>query len=106
MIRLSEKVTAIKHSENGVSVTMANGKIYRGHLVIGADGVHSRVCSEMWRAAEKADPGSVTAHERTSESQTQYNSPNIIQWPILRTVADLKAEHSCIFGISSPIKGG
>ncbi|KAF7592692.1 hypothetical protein BBP40_012594 [Aspergillus hancockii] len=82
-IRLSEKVTVVEASEAGASVTTTSGKTYRGHLVVGADGVHSRVRSEIWRAAERVDPDLVTAHEQTS----------------------LKAEYRCIFGTSSPIKG-
>ncbi|OJJ78133.1 hypothetical protein ASPBRDRAFT_50921 [Aspergillus brasiliensis CBS 101740] len=82
-IRLSEKVIAIESSDDGVTATTANGEIYKGHIIVGADGVHSSVRAEIWKAADRVQPGLLRAEEKTT----------------------LTTEYSCIFGISSPIEG-
>ncbi|CDM28240.1 hypothetical protein DTO013E5_3852 [Penicillium roqueforti] len=80
-ICLDERVTKIEPCGDTVIVSTGNGSVYRGHLVVGADGVHSKVRQEIWNAVEKA--GSGAAIERFG----------------------LTAEFRCIFGISSPIQG-
>ncbi|PYI12651.1 FAD/NAD(P)-binding domain-containing protein [Aspergillus sclerotiicarbonarius CBS 121057] len=82
-ILLSEEVIAVESFTDKATVTTASGKVYTGHLVVGADGVHSRVRTEIWRAAESMSPGLITAQEKAS----------------------LTAEYRCIFGMSSPIPG-
>ncbi|OQE24183.1 hypothetical protein PENFLA_c010G06962 [Penicillium flavigenum] len=79
-IRLEERVTKVEESGDTAIVSTAKGSIYRGHLVVGADGVHSKIRQEIWNAVEKTS--SKVAIERSS----------------------LKAEFRCLFGISSPIK--
>jgi hypothetical protein len=44
------------HSE-GVEVETADGSLFHGDLVVGADGVHSRVRREMQRIAAEHSPG-------------------------------------------------
>jgi FAD dependent monooxygenase len=68
-IRLKERVTAIKTSDSGATVTTANGSVYRGALVVGADGVHSIVRQEIWRASEKLSSGKMVAQQRSCESK-------------------------------------
>ncbi|KAL5339398.1 FAD/NAD(P)-binding domain-containing protein [Aspergillus crustosus] len=82
-ILLGNAVVEIQQSASGVSVNTADGTNYHGSIVVGADGVHSRVRSEMWRLAESLSPGLVTAKERKT----------------------LTAEYACVFGISSSIPG-
>jgi FAD dependent monooxygenase len=50
-VKLDHKVESIEASPDGVTVKTSNGHIYQGDLVVGADGVHSRVRAEMWRLA-------------------------------------------------------
>lgn len=66
-IRLSDRVTTTENTGNGVTITTENGKAYYGHLVVGADGTHSQVRSEIWRAAERDSPGLIRAREKDSE---------------------------------------
>ena len=42
-IRLGQKVTGVSQDEAGVTVTTASGQAHRGSVLVGADGVHSRV---------------------------------------------------------------
>ncbi|KAL3468799.1 hypothetical protein BJX99DRAFT_265805 [Aspergillus californicus] len=64
-------------------VHTADGGVYKGDLVVGADGVHSRVRAEMWRIANTVQPGLITDKEMDS----------------------MTVEYGCIFGMSSPTPG-
>ena len=46
-------------SHNRVRVFTHDGDSYEGNLVIGADGIHSKVRAEMWRIANTVQPGVV-----------------------------------------------
>ncbi len=61
-------MSQIEYSSNGVSVHCENGASFDGDLVVGADGVHSIVQSEMWRHAETAEPGAFDIKGKTSMS--------------------------------------
>lgn len=52
-ISLGERVIKVEKSGDVAIVSTAKGSVYRGHLVVGADGVHSKVRQEIWNAAEK-----------------------------------------------------
>lgn len=42
---------------DGVTVETTDGSVFRGDIVVGADGVHSRVRQEMQRLAAEETPG-------------------------------------------------
>lgn len=48
----------------GVRVYTSDGSCYNGNLLVGADGVHSKVRSEMWRHADEKRPGLITSEEK------------------------------------------
>ncbi|KAF7169438.1 hypothetical protein CNMCM6106_004343 [Aspergillus hiratsukae] len=77
-MHLNSEVNGLQVTSDGVVVTTIDGKEYHGHLVVGADGVHSVIRSEIWKASPV-----VTEAEKKS----------------------MTVEYSCIFGISSPIDG-
>lgn len=52
-----KKVVRVEHLENGVELHTADGNIARGDLLVGCDGIHSTIRSEMWRIANAAKPG-------------------------------------------------
>ncbi|KAH1656598.1 orotidine-5'-phosphate decarboxylase [Aspergillus fumigatus] len=73
-------VVNIESTPDGVTVRTSHGHVYQGDLVVGADGVHSRVRAEMWRLAT-ASQGEIF--------RSEYNK--------------LTIDYACIFGISSPV---
>lgn len=77
----NKSVNHVEHTSDGVKVVTADGDIFTSEILIGADGVHSRVRQEMWRIADAEKPGHFPLRERY-EAATEY---------------------SCIFGISKPI---
>ncbi|KAL2860081.1 hypothetical protein BJX68DRAFT_251884 [Aspergillus pseudodeflectus] len=72
---------------NGMIVQAQDGSTYHGDLVVGADGVHSRVRREMWRLAELERPGLITAQEKNPA----------------KSVIGLTVDYDCIFGISDSV---
>lgn len=57
-ILLSKKVASIQHNRDSVTVKCQDGTDFTGDVVIGADGIHSRVRREMQRyAKETGAPG-------------------------------------------------
>lgn len=63
-IHLNRRVTGVESFPGGATVTTADGTRYTGHLVLGADGVHSPVRAEIWKAARKG----IGLKEKTGES--------------------------------------
>nr|BAM84049.1 FAD-dependent monooxygenase [Tolypocladium album] len=78
-VHTGQKAVRIESHESHVVVRTAD-KQYSGHLVVGADGVHSIVRSEIWRLSE---PGAITDEEKTA----------------------LRVEYACVYGISSGVRG-
>jgi FAD dependent monooxygenase len=64
---------------NSVKVRCADGTEFVGDIVVGADGIHSRVRQEMQRLLEENNPGS-TARDQEC----------------------ITAEYNCMFGVSEP----
>lgn len=67
LIKPHKKVVDIIDSEDSVKVVLADGTVEEGDLVLGVDGVHSLVRSLMWRNANTAIPGFITANEKKSK---------------------------------------
>ncbi|KAI8302434.1 FAD-dependent monooxygenase andE [Colletotrichum sp. SAR11_240] len=61
----SKRVNKIDLSEKGVTVYTTDGSIYEGDIVVGADGIHSTVRSEMWRIGIKETPGYFPHNEQS-----------------------------------------
>jgi 2-polyprenyl-6-methoxyphenol hydroxylase-like FAD-dependent oxidoreductase len=43
-----------------IEVSTASGMIFKGDLIVGADGIHSTVRREMWRIANDVEPGYIS----------------------------------------------
>ena len=65
-ILTNQRVAAIRPVGSRVNVITETGVTYTGDMVVGADGVHSKVRSEMWRIADTVRPGLVTEREKSS----------------------------------------
>lgn len=64
-MKLGHQVVNIESTPDGVTVRTSHGHVYQGDLVVGADGVHSRVRAEMWRLAT-ASQGEIFRSEYNS----------------------------------------
>ena len=67
VIKQDAAVVDIIDSEDSVKVVLADGSTEEGDLVLGVDGVHSRMRSLMWRNANTAVPGMISANEKKSK---------------------------------------
>lgn len=62
-----KKVVRVEHREDGVQLHTADGGVACGDVVIGCDGIHSTIRSEMWRIANAAQEGAL-AEDRSGTS--------------------------------------
>lgn len=67
-VLLNKRVATVTQRASSIGVTLKDGSSHFGDIVVGADGIHSTVRSEMWRIAEMAKPGYIPASERTGMS--------------------------------------
>ncbi|XPS80795.1 hypothetical protein M3J07_012766 [Ascochyta lentis] len=73
-------VVKVEQTTGGVEVLTQDGEFILGDILVGADGIHSRVRREMWRLADQDSPGYFPTSDRS----------------------DVPTEYCCIFGISKP----
>ncbi|KAK1148538.1 hypothetical protein N8T08_009544 [Aspergillus melleus] len=67
-VLVDKTVISVQQNEDDTGVVkVQDGSIYRGDLIVGADGVHSRVRREMWRLAELKYPGEITREEKNGQ---------------------------------------
>lgn len=64
-VKLNKRVETIEHTETGVRVLLADGTIEEGDIVLGADGVHSAVRSQMWKYASESEPNLVPESDKS-----------------------------------------
>ncbi|OGE52317.1 hypothetical protein PENARI_c010G07889 [Penicillium arizonense] len=81
-ILTGKKVVEIQHYEDHVTVQVEDNSYYDGDIVVGADGVHSKVREEMWRLMNSMQPGLIKEGRK-----------------------DMTIEYACVYGISSPNPG-
>ncbi|ODA80717.1 hypothetical protein RJ55_03676 [Drechmeria coniospora] len=81
-VHTGQKVLSVRDCGSHAVVKTADTE-YTGHLVVGADGVHSIVRSELWKLANKFKAGTFQEDEKNA----------------------LKVEYACIYGISTRVPG-
>jgi FAD dependent monooxygenase len=65
-ILVNKKVAEVQLLDDGARVISEDGTVYDGHLIVGADGVHSRIRSEMWRLADARNPSLISPRDKQS----------------------------------------
>ncbi|KAI8580987.1 hypothetical protein K450DRAFT_270474 [Umbelopsis ramanniana AG] len=80
----NKKVDKIAEDQHGVKVTITDGSVYEGDIVIGTDGVWSSVREHMWKEMEKDEKLAAVLEE---DRQALF------------------CEYSCLFGISDKVQG-
>ena len=66
-ILMNKTVKSVQEDEDGVEVFCNDGTSERGDIVIGCDGVHSKIRETTWENAARLIPGLITANEKKSE---------------------------------------
>ncbi|ORY69604.1 uncharacterized protein BCR38DRAFT_332111 [Pseudomassariella vexata] len=66
LVRTGSAIQQIKHLDDKVEVTLRDGSVETGDMVLGCDGVHSTVRSLMWQYAEQTAPGLITEAEKNA----------------------------------------
>ncbi|KAL6705827.1 hypothetical protein ACN47E_006287 [Coniothyrium glycines] len=67
-IQVNKRVESVEHTEEGVRVRLDDGSVEEGSIVIGADGVHSKVRDFMWDYASQTDAASIVEADRNTFS--------------------------------------
>jgi 2-polyprenyl-6-methoxyphenol hydroxylase-like FAD-dependent oxidoreductase len=75
-VHVSKEIFKIDQLDGEVQITTKDGATFRGDLLVGADGVHSRTRAEMWRIAESEDPQ--YGGKRMAECVSMWYSPFVL----------------------------
>jgi 2-polyprenyl-6-methoxyphenol hydroxylase-like FAD-dependent oxidoreductase len=67
-VRLNTRVVSVEMTDTEVRVTTSGTEQIVGHVLVGADGIHSRVRSEMWRIGTMEIPDSFEKDIQTCTS--------------------------------------
>ena len=63
-VLVKKRVAEVQLFNDGGRVITDDGAVYDGQLVVGADGVHSRIRSEMWRLADIRNPNIISPDDK------------------------------------------
>jgi 2-polyprenyl-6-methoxyphenol hydroxylase-like FAD-dependent oxidoreductase len=66
-VHVNKRVVKVESTETGVRVHTADKDVFTGDLVVGADGIHSVIRSEMKRIAAEVKPGYFKVDEEKSQ---------------------------------------
>lgn len=53
----NKRVTRVELINGGARVHTKDGDTFDGDIVVGADGIHSKIRDEMWRIGKEQSPG-------------------------------------------------
>lgn len=82
-IKVSKRISQIDHNAEEVIVICEDGTAVSGDVLVGCDGVHSKVRHEMWRVAQSHEPNAFDPKDKES----------------------MMAEYKCLYGISTRTDG-
>lgn len=66
MIQTNKRVESVEHTSHGIRVTLSDGSVEEGDIVIGADGVHSKVRDFMWDYASEIGATSIVEADKNA----------------------------------------
>jgi 2-polyprenyl-6-methoxyphenol hydroxylase-like FAD-dependent oxidoreductase len=109
-IKTGVGVTDIKHVPSGVEVTLSNGEIEKGDMVLGCDGTYSTAKSMMWEHANKLTPGRITVKEKTSELHLHFGIQWFLSWYVTSLIINLyvsayRTDWKAVVGVAPPVDG-
>ncbi|KAH8816061.1 hypothetical protein F5884DRAFT_872553 [Xylogone sp. PMI_703] len=93
-ILTGKRVVKVENLSDSVAVFCKDGASYTGSIVVGADGIHSKVRKEMRRNAVENGDGALFEKDETIFYFT---------WLIRRPLLGVTAEYSAIFGMTNPL---
>jgi 2-polyprenyl-6-methoxyphenol hydroxylase-like FAD-dependent oxidoreductase len=67
-VKTGNGVTGISETSDGVRVTLKDGTVEEGDMVVGCDGVNSSVRQLMWDNANASIPNTITSEEKRCKS--------------------------------------
>tara|TARA_R110002003_G_scaffold103_9_gene8179 strand:- start:12932 stop:13567 length:636 start_codon:yes stop_codon:yes gene_type:complete len=82
-VKVAKRISKVDHNTKEVIVLCEDGSAISGDVLVGCDGVHSKVRHELWRLSHLQEPLAINAKDKEM----------------------LFAEYSCLFGISSDTDG-
>ena len=82
-IKLQKRISKVDHNKNEVIVLCEDGTAVSGDVLVGCDGVHSKVRHELWRLSHLQEPDAIDPSDKEL----------------------LFAEYNCLFGISTKTDG-
>ncbi|KAJ4256153.1 hypothetical protein NW762_009229 [Fusarium torreyae] len=75
-----QRVETVTELDDGVEVRTSKGDVFRGDIVVGADGIYSTVRREMWRIGNKVSPGYFHADEWSSKTHDSVAEIDALLW--------------------------
>lgn len=90
----------VEYLEHGARVETQNKRVFTGSIVVGADGVHSRIRQEMWRIINKETDDIQIKKDRGG----MLPCYGFINMTVLLTSIAIRSTYSCIFGISEGLQ--
>ena len=97
---LNTKAVRVENTATSAVVHCADGSQWTGDVVVGADGVHSRIRSEMWNRMEKQQLSHTVAREK--DGKIELDS---VVFDCRTDLVEMISVYSCVFGISTATKG-
>ncbi|KAF2023177.1 FAD binding domain-containing protein [Setomelanomma holmii] len=82
-IKVSKRISKVDHNSKEVIVLCEDGTAIGGDILVGCDGVHSKVRQELWRLSHLQEPLAIDPKDKEM----------------------LFAEYNCLFGISTDTRG-
>jgi 2-polyprenyl-6-methoxyphenol hydroxylase-like FAD-dependent oxidoreductase len=82
-IELQKRILQVDHNAEGVIAICEDGTAVAGDVLVGCDGVNSKIRHELWRLSQEAEPDSIIADDQ----KTMF------------------AEYRCLYGIAAETAG-